>query len=1093
MASEMSSDTPTLPSFGEAEDWNTGGGGGEIEDTQPSLSEHSEHQVQEEPYSVDKAIVVPGDIASDDGAEDGAEYDPESIESMDTHHVISPPAPAPAPLGLSKMSKTVSGFVVDSSDDEEGEDEDEDELSSAPIQGAPSGAPQEIVPHSRSPVQASHKAGSAVPVETEHAELAASSSSSSDEVPSGSAAFGGQAPPPMPTFQPDMVAVLEQRVKNDPRGDMDAWLDLMKEHRYRSRIDELRNVYTRFLETFPHAADIWVESLTMELNMDNFGGAEDIFRRCLMTVPSVKLWTTYLDYIRRRHDLNDATGDARRTITHAYEFVLDNIGVDKDSGAVWLDYLQFIRNGPGQIGGTSWQDQQKMDQLRKAYQRAICVPISNLNIIWKEYDGLEMNLNKMTGRKFLQEKSPAYMTARSANTSLENTIRGLVRSTLPRLPPAPGFEGDKEYQEQVELWTKWISWEKDDPLNIRTEDPKTYQQRILHVFKQALMALRFWPELWVDAAEWCFENEIVKDGKEIGMEFLHEGISANPENVLLALKLGDRIEMTYLVGEGEEAKVAYSKAIREPYDKVLNHLYGMIDTLKERENAEIVKIGNSLESGMFPLPPPKVDDDDDDPELAERAKEEARKERIRMVQKGFSVQTDLLKRTITFVWIALFRAMRRIQGKGSTKVGVALPGARGLFQEARSRGRLTSEIYAAVAQVEWNVYQDPSATKIFDRGSKLFPNDELYLIEYLKHLHARHDTTNARVVFETCANKLTQNPDLVHKAKPLYAYFHKYESFYGELSQVAKLERRMTELFPADPKLKHFSARFSAGDGFGIGNFSPVNARLIISPSAQMKPKLIMPSIEAPQSIRSVSRPMENSPRPQFFQAVNSPKRPLPVDDEEPSRPYKMARGESPLKGAAGRRLDQQRRQGGTSTVGVQPTPIARDISFIITQIPGAEVYHGNRYAIDGAIRLLQSTHVPTFNEYRAQNQSRDQGPRQLPSHNRQASTEHPQYPYNRNSPAPPGRPLSPYGRPGMAPISSAASTYRNSPLRPGSTGSFEPSSGFPPPTLGAYPPPPPADSGTGWPPAGGPYAQPPASSGYPPHPQQYPPRYNPY
>lgn len=137
----------------------------------------------------------------------------------------------------------------------------------------------------------------------------------------------------------------------------------------------------------------------MELGLDNFVDAEQLFGRCLMTVPNVKLWTVYLNYIRRRNDLNnDASGQARRTITQSYEFVIDNIGVDRDSGNIWQDYVQFVKNGPGQIGGTGWQDQQKMDQLRKVYQRAIAIPMLTVNNLWKEYDQFEMGLNKMTVR-----------------------------------------------------------------------------------------------------------------------------------------------------------------------------------------------------------------------------------------------------------------------------------------------------------------------------------------------------------------------------------------------------------------------------------------------------------------------------------------------------------------------------------------------------------------------------------------------------------------------------------------------------------------------------------------------------------------------
>lgn len=135
----------------------------------------------------------------------------------------------------------------------------------------------------------------------------------------------------------------------------------------------------------------------MELGIDNFVEAEKLFGRCLMNVRNVKLWTVYLNYIRRRNDLmNDPSGQARRTVTQSYEFVIDNIGLDRDSGGIWQDYVQFIKSGPGEIGGTSWQDQQKMDQLRKAYHRAICVPMAATNTMWKEYDAFEMSLNKAT-------------------------------------------------------------------------------------------------------------------------------------------------------------------------------------------------------------------------------------------------------------------------------------------------------------------------------------------------------------------------------------------------------------------------------------------------------------------------------------------------------------------------------------------------------------------------------------------------------------------------------------------------------------------------------------------------------------------------
>lgn len=135
----------------------------------------------------------------------------------------------------------------------------------------------------------------------------------------------------------------------------------------------------------------------MESELNEFFRLEQIFNRTLLTIPNVGLWTVYLDYVRRRNPLTtDTSGQARRTISSAYDLALQYVGMDKDSGNIWNDYVDFIRSGPGNVGGSGWQDQQKMDLLRKAYQKAIGVPTQAVNSLWKEYDQFEMGLNKLT-------------------------------------------------------------------------------------------------------------------------------------------------------------------------------------------------------------------------------------------------------------------------------------------------------------------------------------------------------------------------------------------------------------------------------------------------------------------------------------------------------------------------------------------------------------------------------------------------------------------------------------------------------------------------------------------------------------------------
>jgi cleavage stimulation factor subunit 3 len=51
----------------------------------------------------------------------------------------------------------------------------------------------------------------------------------------------------------DRIGILEDRIAEDPRGDIEAWLSLIEEHRRRHKNDDARAVFDRFLKTFPTA------------------------------------------------------------------------------------------------------------------------------------------------------------------------------------------------------------------------------------------------------------------------------------------------------------------------------------------------------------------------------------------------------------------------------------------------------------------------------------------------------------------------------------------------------------------------------------------------------------------------------------------------------------------------------------------------------------------------------------------------------------------------------------------------------------------------------------------------------------------------
>lgn len=129
---------------------------------------------------------------------------------------------------------------------------------------------------------------------------------------------------------------------------------------------------------------------------------EKLFGRSLLEVLNVELWSIYISYIRRRNSMQ--SGDVARSykiINDAFNFALKTVGMDKDSGKLWQDYVEFLKTGPGTVGGTGWQDGAKVDTLREAYQKAIAVPTSATTTLWKEYDTFETGLSKINVSGFL--------------------------------------------------------------------------------------------------------------------------------------------------------------------------------------------------------------------------------------------------------------------------------------------------------------------------------------------------------------------------------------------------------------------------------------------------------------------------------------------------------------------------------------------------------------------------------------------------------------------------------------------------------------------------------------------------------------------
>ena len=74
-----------------------------------------------------------------------------------------------------------------------------------------------------------------------------------------------------------------------------------------------------------------------------------LFSKCLRQVPNVELCKTYINYVRKKNMVPDLNPErlqiARNEVKDAFEFVVNLVGMDKESGGIWMDYLGFVKSG----------------------------------------------------------------------------------------------------------------------------------------------------------------------------------------------------------------------------------------------------------------------------------------------------------------------------------------------------------------------------------------------------------------------------------------------------------------------------------------------------------------------------------------------------------------------------------------------------------------------------------------------------------------------------------------------------------------------------------------------------------------------------
>nr|CAH7728622.1 unnamed protein product [Callosobruchus chinensis] len=275
-----------------------------------------------------------------------------------------------------------------------------------------------------------------------------------------------------------------------------------------------------------------------------------------MKILNIELWKLYLTYVK---ETKSSLPTFKEKMAQAYDFALDRIGMDIHSYSIWNDYVNFLK-GVEAVG--SYAENQKISAVRKVYQRGIITPMTGMETFWKEYISFEQAINPIIAEKMSIERSRDYMNARRVAKELEVQIRGINRNA-PSIPPS----GTPEERKQVELWQKYIQWEKSNPL--RTEDTALLTKRVVFALEQCLLCLGHHPDIWYQAAQFLeFSCKILAEKGDVNASKLFSEEAANMFERATGTLLSKNMLLYFAYADYEEGRVKYEK-VHQVYTKYL--------------------------------------------------------------------------------------------------------------------------------------------------------------------------------------------------------------------------------------------------------------------------------------------------------------------------------------------------------------------------------------------------------------------------------------------------------------------------------------------------------------------------------------------
>jgi cleavage stimulation factor subunit 3 len=301
----------------------------------------------------------------------------------------------------------------------------------------------------------------------------------------------------IPTHSLDLIIKYRARIKNRNKWDKRAWTLMVLECRrliYNpSMINLYRTTLKDLLQNFPTSVQYWKELIQFEIKQGRTERVKDLFRHCLSKpLFYVPLWNDYLSFIRGS-SISKHTENAN-DLNRAFHFTIRKIGLDMNSGPLWIEYLNMLL--PPHIGilekNQEYSAKDYYGSVREIFHSCLTTPHSDLSKAIILFEQFETRLNPQK-------------TINSEIIALAHSVEEIYRErkliygkTDLKILAVPPLNEDSELQDQYSIWKSILTYERSNPQRL---EPTKLAERVNFAFEQALIPLYHYPDIWLQYAQ----------------------------------------------------------------------------------------------------------------------------------------------------------------------------------------------------------------------------------------------------------------------------------------------------------------------------------------------------------------------------------------------------------------------------------------------------------------------------------------------------------------------------------------------------------------------------------------------------------------